>query len=317
MIVSVIAGASSQSFNPDKFRHPILTKEELMNGVCLGIDTWADTTCAGKHVYVEEFVVGKFVTATGFTSSLGSIPSLPIANVLYAYDASDGTVMILEANNSIYWGDKLEDSLLNPIQAEEQGVNVDVRPRRYYPNDPNIQCMILTDGTHLPIEYDDILPFIPLWHPTNEEIHSSRRVSLSPWYDWDPKLLHGSFSRITVSPSATIELGDLVDNLSADDPVSLELMSNHISAFITSQSLLQLLGDETYQSNLAWVGTSKSDAITPEFLSRQLHIGLPTASCTLNATTHQFIRSSGSLTRRFCTDKAQLRYKQLAKVYVL
>ena len=63
------------------------------------------------------------------------------------------------------------------------------------------------------------------------------------------------------------------------------------------------------------VGTSKSDAITPEFLSCQLHIGLPTASCTLNATAHQFICSTGSLTRRFRTDKAQLCYKQLAKVY--
>ena len=139
MIVSVIARASSQSFNPDKFCHPILTKEELMNGVRLGIDTWADTTCAGKHAYVEEFVIGKSVTATGFTSSLEHIPSLPIANVLYAYDASHGTVIILEANNSIYLGDRIEDSLMNPIQATEQGVNIDVCPCRYYPNDPNIQ----------------------------------------------------------------------------------------------------------------------------------------------------------------------------------
>ena len=71
MMVSVIVRASSQSFNPDKFCHPTLTKAEWMNGVRLSIDTWTDTTCAGKHAYVEEFVIGKFVTATGFTSSLG------------------------------------------------------------------------------------------------------------------------------------------------------------------------------------------------------------------------------------------------------
>ena len=175
--------------------------------------------------------------------------------------------------------------------------------------------MIFEDGTRIPIEYDGVLPFIPIRCPTNDEIHSSRRLALSPRYDWDPKLLHGTFSRVNVLPSAPMELGDLIDGISADDPISAELMSNHISEFITSQSLLQLSGDDTYQSSLALVGTTKSNAITPEFLSRQLHIGLPIASRTLNATTHQFIHSTGSLTRRFHTDKAQLRYKQLAKVH--
>ena len=167
-------------------------------------------------------MIGKFITATGFTSSLGSIPSLPIANVLYAYDASDGTVIILEANNSIYLGDKMEESLLNPIQAEEQGVNIDDRPCRYYPNDPNIQCMIFEDGTQIPIEYDGVLPFIPTRRPTNDEIHSSRQLALSHRYDWDPKLLHGTFSRVNVLPFDPMELGDLIDNFSTNDPVSAE-----------------------------------------------------------------------------------------------
>ena len=116
--------------------------------------------------------------------------------------------------------------------------------------------MIFEDGTQIPIEYYGVLPFIPIWRPTNDEIHSSRELSLSPWYDWDPKLLHGISSQVTVLPSAPMELSNLIDNLSADGPVSAELMSNHISAFITSQSLLQLSGDEIYQSNLALVGTS-------------------------------------------------------------
>ena len=91
-------------------------------------------------------------------------------------------------------GDKTEDFLLNPIQTEEQGVNIEVCPHRYYPNDPNIQCMIFEDGTQIPIEYDGVLPFIPTRRPTNDEIHSSRQLALSHRYDWDPKLLHGTFS---------------------------------------------------------------------------------------------------------------------------
>ena len=65
------------------------------------------------------------VTASGFTQELGSLTGLLVANVLYAYDTPDGETLIFESNNAIYLGDKMEDSLLNPIQAEEIRVRVD------------------------------------------------------------------------------------------------------------------------------------------------------------------------------------------------
>ena len=114
--------ATRSSFDIESFVHPTLTPKEHQNGSRLGIDSWADTNCAGKHAYVEEFVVDKFVTAGGFSASLGTIPDLPIANVLYAYDNPDGDTFIIECNNSIYLGDRMEDSLANPIQAEESGL---------------------------------------------------------------------------------------------------------------------------------------------------------------------------------------------------
>ena len=58
---------SQSSYDYDSFRHPLLTHDEKNNGARLGIDTWADTACAGKHAYVEELVIDKVVTASGFT----------------------------------------------------------------------------------------------------------------------------------------------------------------------------------------------------------------------------------------------------------
>ena len=46
---------------------------------------------------------GKIVNATGFTPSLGSMNGLPIAHVVYAHDALDGSVLLLECNNYIPW----------------------------------------------------------------------------------------------------------------------------------------------------------------------------------------------------------------------
>ena len=88
--------ATRSSFDFESFVHPTLTPLEHQRGTRLGIDSWADTNCAGKHAFVEEFVVDKFVTAGGFSASLGTIPDLPIANVLYAYDADDSKTYIIE-----------------------------------------------------------------------------------------------------------------------------------------------------------------------------------------------------------------------------
>ena len=49
------------------------TIEELRLGCKLGLDSWADMGCSEKHAHVEEFVIGKSVTTTGFSSFLGKV----------------------------------------------------------------------------------------------------------------------------------------------------------------------------------------------------------------------------------------------------
>ena len=55
----------------------------------------------------------------------------------------------------------------------------------------------------------------------------------------------------------------------------------------------------------------ESDSLTPEQLNVLWQIRLKTAKNAILATTHKCIRSTRMLTRRFKTDKSQLRYRQL------
>ena len=64
---------------------------------------------------------------TGFTVSLGTLKELRILNVLYA----DGRTILLEHNNTINFGDQIEDSLQNPIQLEDNGIRADTRPKLF------------------------------------------------------------------------------------------------------------------------------------------------------------------------------------------
>ena len=88
----------------------------------MGIYYWADTGCSGKHAFVEAFISGRTVSATGFTPSLVSLNNLTIANVLYKYDTPSVKTVLLEHKNVIYLGPTMEDVLANPIQSEENDV---------------------------------------------------------------------------------------------------------------------------------------------------------------------------------------------------
>ena len=162
-----------------------MTKEELRNGCRLGLHTWADTGCAGKHAYVEEFIIGKTVTAMGFSSSLGKLENLTYAHVSYAYDDEDGSVLLLEHKNAIYLSDAMQDSLSNPIQSEANGIRIDLRPKLYYGGEEQTQTVTFPNGFVLPIHYEGVLPYILVRRPTPFEIENCMRLELTLRNDWD------------------------------------------------------------------------------------------------------------------------------------
>ena len=312
------------ALNTEHFRHPTLSPTQLKEGCRLGWDTWADTSCSGKHAYVDSFVEGKNVTATGFSPSLGSVKNLPVANVLYAYDTKFGTTLLLEHNNTIYLGEDMDDSLGNPIQSEECGVQVDTRSKKYYPDDKSAQSVRFSDGTTIPILYDGVLPYIPVRRPSPDEIEHSPRYMLSSKNDWDPFTIEGSFCKVIGEKDSGLNIDELfpelysnISHIDTRDTHEASLMCTHLASVLLSQRML-LEDPSSSSSEFRTVDAIKSaakDTLLPEDLSKMWNIGLATASRTLKATTHKCIRTTGLLTKRFRTDKSQLRYKQMTRQY--
>ena len=69
---------------------------------------------------------------------------------------------MLENFNAIYLGDSMEDSLINPIQCEDQGIHVDLRPHWFYPHLDSKECQNIKfeDCFTIPLEFDGVLPCI-------------------------------------------------------------------------------------------------------------------------------------------------------------
>ena len=65
-------------------------------------------------------------------------------------------------------GDMTEYYLANPLQSEDNGINIDIRTNNYYPDDSGAQIVTLPDGTIILILYDGVIPYIHVRCPTPE-----------------------------------------------------------------------------------------------------------------------------------------------------
>ena len=151
--------------------------------------------------------------------------------------------------------------------------------------------------------------------PTPLEIEHCTRLELTSRDDRDPNHIESRWAAINTDPSFHNPQSDA-------DPISIALMSCRMNERASSHQLLltnynskfgKKNGPEFFTMNR--VVSRESDSLTPEELSVMWQIGLKTAKNTILATTQKCVRSTGMLTRRFKTDKSQLRYRQLSCHY--
>ena len=132
-------------------------------------------------------------------------------------------------------------------------------------------------------------------------------------YAWDPFMLNGSFSKVESEEAALEDVQQIMDQIDSYESLASELMSTQLSTMLSSLPLVNGYDDQA--SIVAAIASDATPSIDVAFLSKHLKIGLKTAERTLKATTYDHIRTTGLLTKRFRTDKAQLRYPQLSQIF--
>ena len=104
--------------------------------------------------------------------------NLRIVNVVYAYNSPNRQVLILIVNQSIYGGNDMINSLLQPIQCLNNRVQVNTNPKLHFKNDSTAQT-ISFDNTILPIEFNGPLLFMHVRHPTKMEYDNCSHFELT------------------------------------------------------------------------------------------------------------------------------------------
>ena len=148
------------------------------------IDTRADTICAGQ-AFVPITRTGRIVDVGGFHSELGTLQGIPIARVATAYDSSDGETFILAANEALYFGKQMENSLFPPQQICDNGLRCDPIPRQYSKHSIHGILDPVTDA-FIPFSLHGCISYVPIRLPTERELQTCRWIELTQETEWLP-----------------------------------------------------------------------------------------------------------------------------------
>ena len=263
---------------PDRFTDPLPCE----------IDNHADSTCFGKNFRVISFT-SEVCSVSPFLSEYDSVTDVPICTAATAVDLESGETIILEFGQGLWFGERMEHSLINPNQCRSFGIRVCDDP-----TDENWKLgMELSDDYVVPFTMRGTTCNFLSRSPTLSELETCRTFQVSDTYEWDPT---ADIFRIS-----TVERGQVC-------MFDLSELSSH-DLCLHDFDLLQ----ESPTHVMSQIRTSeRQHGVDAGLLSLKWGIGLEKARKTLKNTTQMNIRSALlPLTRRYRTDLLSQRLRRL------
>ena len=244
--------------------------------------------------------------------------NVPIVTGATAWtDPSDNKTYILVFHESLYYGTKLNHSLINPNQVRHNGID-------YWDNpfDKSRKVGIDIDrGPIIPLRYIGTKLIFSSRAPTSRELSECEHINMTSTHQWNPEsvLLASVSSKPTIEPSSFC-----VRISSTDRSVNPYCYASHDAFQYASHdsdstilhdmspSLIELKEIATnvmtpssdVPSRRSLVSKERHLTITPNDLAEIWCIGTSKAKATLNATTQMATRSAVlPISRRYRADK--------------
>jgi hypothetical protein len=221
---------------------------------------------------------------------------VPIVTAATAYDTDQGETIILTFGQGLWFGDRMERSLINPNQCRAHGINICDDP-----TDKHRRLGIeLDDGYFVNMQMDGSTCGFITRCPSDDELHSCRTFILSNEHTWDPN--DDNFPCISsVGGGGTDNNVVLQSTHNEYDQAMLQ-----ISPILSGLTLVERVINATYTKD-------RHHGTNAELLARKWGIGINKAKDTLKCTTQLNVRSAIlPLTRRYRTDLLSQRLKRLS-----
>ena len=204
-------------------------------------------------------------------------------------NSADGTAYLLIFHESLWMGDKLDHTLVNPNQLQAYGVSIQDNPFDTKP------LSITTDDVSVKLYSEGTIICGDTQTPTESELSQLPRLILTSLHDWDPHNIcfpscsGQSSDNMSIESNLWILAVDTLLQHTIYDPIMVaSLMSSHVQIVeVTMPSTLQdVPSAQTFQSK------EHHSTVTPSDLSERSYIGLGQATQTLKVTTQRMMHSA-------------------------
>jgi hypothetical protein len=282
-------------------------------------DTNADTCCLGKNFVVLQATY-RTADVYAYDASIKPIENVPIVTGATAFDDPvSGITFILVFNESLYYGSKLDHSLINPNQVRAYGISFWDNP---YDPDRGL-CIDVDDSLQIPLHPVGTKIQFSTRVPTPQELQHCEHIQMTSPHTWNPtdvlmvqEMAQGgsmSWKRhlLSVGPSQRYEYVDAESDdalLDSIDP-SLAHLGQRLSERYRCRVERVSEVDTVYEqqdvpSRRTFVSTERHVKVSAELLADRFGIGPKRAQRTLRVTTQRGVRSAIlPISRRYRADR--------------
>ena len=253
------------------------------------LDTHADMTVLGSNCVVLSYT-GKECELSPYSSEYKAVRNIPVVTGAMVWtNTMDGTAYLLIFHESLWMGDKLDHTLVNPDQLQAYGVSIQDNRFNAKP------LSITTDDASVELYSEGTIICVDTRTPTESELGRLPRLILTSPHDWDPHNVcfpscsgQSSDNIPTESNHSILAVDTLLQHTIYDPIMVASFMSSHVQvAEVTMSSTLQdVPSARTFQSK------ERHSTVTPSDLSKRWYIGLGHATQTLKVTTQRLMRSA-------------------------
>ncbi len=161
-----------------------IVKDEQIKFGRAELDTHADTCGLNEVARILEYT-GQVAEVSGFANSMQSIQDVPIVKAAVAYDDPiTGETFVIIINQALYFGNQIDEILLNPNQIREYGHIVNDVPKHL---GGSTHSIISSDQQiDIPLKLRGIISYFPVRTPTLQEIENCINLILTSDKEWQP-----------------------------------------------------------------------------------------------------------------------------------
>lgn len=283
------------------------------------LDSHADTCVAGNNMLLVEDT-NQRVRVTGFAKGL-TAKEIPVGTAVTLYTDDSGNEFHLVFPQSLYLGDKVRGSLLNPNQLRNNGLIVDDCPRQWDSQSTHSIVVPKPVDLKIPLNLRGVMSGFISRKPTMNEWADDEipRIEMTSDLPWDPgsdefaqaeersvatirrSALHGQqdqLERVVCSAqSLRVANNSVYDMIMDEDETLYDRLIAKVQVAFCDEHGDGLDGYENRDvyamcQEPASIDSSKRKwALTPQILSRRWNIGLETAQHTMRVTTQSGIRN--------------------------